>query len=332
MKQLRYEIPISEELIDELFPFWASIFGEVLPDIGREVFLGAEAAYSVGTLYLSREGKQLASTCFTMHSKTVPALAGFSEVATDPQFRGRGIATELCGHAVEDFRAAGGEAFFLGTVNPAAARVYHRLGWRKLAGAAVMVNVLGGISPEAFLVDYFAAGTAEIVEATPADRLPMIPLLLCPHDWQVLDANTRIYSTRYATQKSCMGLYVRYERMRRSGGAWFVAKTAKGKVVGLATARRDEAGDCQIDGFAHARFAQVWEALVQAALNRCSGQRSSQCYAVVSVEDEEKQSLLESLGFRRTGTGEEFDLDGRRVASIRMDRKASPAVAGSSRR
>ena len=216
---MRYEVPISEEMIDELFPFWASIFGEVLPDIERSVFLGSEEAYSQGTLYLRREGEQLAGTCFTMHSKSVPALAGFGEVATDPQVRGRGIATELCGEAVEDFRAAGGEAFFLGTVNPAAARVYHRLGWRKLAGAEVMVNILSGESPEAFLVEYFQKGAATIVEATPADRVPIIPLLLCPHDWKVLDANTRMFSTRYATQKSCMGLYVRYERIRLSGEA-----------------------------------------------------------------------------------------------------------------
>ena len=131
---MRYEVPIPEELVDELFPFWASIFGEVLPDIAREVFLGAEEDYNGGTLYLRREGESLASTCFTMKSKTVPILAGFGEVATEPRFRGRGIATELCRRAVEDVRAEGGQAFFLGTVNPAAARVYHRLGWRKLAG------------------------------------------------------------------------------------------------------------------------------------------------------------------------------------------------------
>ena len=118
-----------------------------------------------------------------------------------------------------------------------------------------------------------------------------------------------------------MGLYVRYQRIKLSaGGAWFVAKTAEGRVVGLATARRDDAGDSQIDGFVQARFAAVWEALVQAAINACPGQSTSTCYAVVSVEDEEKRSLFESLGFRTTGPGEEFDLDGGRVASIRMDR------------
>ena len=317
---MRYEVPISEELIDELFPFWASIFGEVLPDIERSVFLGSEEAYSQGTLYLRREGEQLAGTCFTMHSKSVPALAGFGEVATDPQFRGRGIATELCAQAVEDFRADGGEAYFLGTVNPAAARVYHRLGWRKLAGAEVMVNILSGESPEAFLVEYFQESAATIVEATPADRVPIIPLLLCPHDWKVLDANTRMFSTRYATQKSCMGLYVRYERIRLGGGgAWFVAKTVEGKVVGLSTARRDDTGIYQIDAFAHALFSDSWEELVQAAIGKSHEQDMRGCFAVVSVEDEEKQSWFESLGFRRAGSGEEFDLDGRLVASVRME-------------
>lgn len=317
---VRYPVPITEELIDELLPFWESIYGMVFPDIGREVFLGAKDAYNRSTLYMRREGERLASTCFTMHSKSVPALAGFSEVATDPLFRGRGIATELCGQAVEDVRAGGGEAFFLGTNNPAAARIYHRLGWRKLSGAEAMVNILSGESPEAFLVDYFSGGAAEIVEATPADRIPMIPLLLCPHDWQVLDANTNCRSTRYATQTSCMGLYVRYQPIQQGGGAWFAARTAEGKVVGLATARRDDAGDFQVDGFAHARFGAAWKPLLQAVIDACTGKRPSRCYAVVSVEDEEKQALFEALGFRRTGKGEAFELDDRRVASFRMER------------
>ena len=320
---MRYEVPISEELVEELFPFWASIFGEILPDIAREVFLGAEESYNGGTLYLRRKGERLASTCFTMQSKVVPSLAGFSDVATDPLFRGRGIATELCGRAVEEFRAAGGEAFFLGTVNPAAARVYHRLGWRKLAGANVMANILSGESPEAFLVDYFSSEGATVAEASPADRIPMIPLILCPHDWQVLDANTNVCSTRYATQNSCMGLYVRYERMGTGGGSWFAARTAEGKVVGLSTARRDDAGGFQIDAFSHASYGEVWEELVEAAVGASQERGEGGCYAVVSAEDEEKQSWFEALGFRRTGSGAEIELDGRRVASVRMERSSA---------
>ena len=324
VESLRYEVPISEELVEELFPFWASIFGEVLPDIAREAFMGAEEEHNGGTLYLRREGESLASTCFTVHSKTVPALAGFSEVATDPRFRGQGLATELCRQAVEEFRLAGGEAFFLGTVNPAAARVYHRLGWRKLAGANVMANILSGESPEAFLVDYFrGGGKATVVEASPADRIPIIPLIHSPHDWQVLDANTKTFSTRHATQNSCMGLFVRFENVRLDGcGDWFAAKTEEGKVVGLSTTRRDEEGAFQVDGFAHARFPGIWEELVQAAVGMSQELGGAGCYAVVSIEDEEKRSWFESLGFRGTEEGEAFDLDGRQVASVRLESSA----------
>ena len=45
----------------------------------------------------------------------------------------------------------------------------------------------------------------------------MIPLLISPHDWQVLDANTAMFSTRYSLQPSCMGLYRRYSAVAGDG-------------------------------------------------------------------------------------------------------------------
>ncbi len=63
---MRYEVPISEELIDELFPFWASIFGEVLPDIAREVFLALKMpiAGALSTCEGKKDGWQArASRC-----------------------------------------------------------------------------------------------------------------------------------------------------------------------------------------------------------------------------------------------------------------------------
>ncbi len=326
---MRYRVPIDEELVVELEEFWESVFGSVFPEIGPDVFLGSEEGFSRSRLYLRKEGGRVIGTCFTMQSKSAPAIAGFGEVATAEAFRGRGIATALCSQAVEELRAAGGEAFFLGTVNPAAARVYYRLGWRKLAGAEVMVKVVSGESPEAFLVDYFREGSATaagttVAEATPADRVPMIPLIVCPHDWQVMDANTKVFSTRYATQISCMGLHLRYQRITREGeGAWYSARTADGRGVGLSTARKGGGGLVQVDGFTHARFGESWEGLLQAAMEGRVGEGALGYFAVVSVEDEEKQDLFRSLGFRRAGAGEDFELDGRRVASLRMEKRAS---------
>ncbi|MEZ4865077.1 MAG: GNAT family N-acetyltransferase [Caldilineaceae bacterium] len=300
---MRYAIPLAAPLVDELIPFWATIFGDGLPDIERAVFLGAEEAYSRSKLYLRREGEQVAGTCFMMHATAAPALAGLGEVATDPHLRGRGIATELCSQAVADLRAAGGEALFLGTVNPVAARIYHRLGWRKLAGANVMVNLTAALSPEEFLVDYFRRpGQVTIGPVGPDVRVPMIPLILTPHDSLVLDANVEIYSCRYRTQNSCMGLYPRYVRgLQERQGACFAARTDDGRVVGLATAlpakQEAVAGDCQIDGFVHQRFAATWPALIEAACSWARAYGATEVGALIAAEDTEKQAVFQSLGF-----------------------------------
>ncbi len=319
----KYEAPLNRDLAQELFEFWQGIFpGE--QDVPIEVFLGSETAYNRAVVYLTRCGDKVAGTCGTTTSLAVPALAGFGEVATAPEHRGQGISTRLCGQAVADFRENGGEAFFLGTGNPAAARVYHRLGWRKLAGANVMANISSGDSPAAFLVEYFRArGSVAVLTATPAVRIPMIPLILAPHDWQVLDANALMYSTRYKVQHSCMGLYRRYYAVVKGGRAeWFAARTPDRRVVGLATARLDDSGECHVDGFTHKLFMDSWSQLMRATLDWGESRRASIFTATVSVEDEEKRALFESLGFVSEDPGPEFELDGRSVASVRLARTA----------
>ena len=227
----------------------------------------------------------------TVHSKTVSALAGFAEVATDPAFRGRGIATDLCSQAVNDFRSAGGEAFFLGTTNPAAARVYYRLGWRKLAGATVMANITSGESPEEYLVDYFRrSGEITISAAGPDVRIPMIPLIWTPHDDQILDANAGIYSRRYEVQGSCMGLYPRYVRELEGQGTFFAARTEDGRVVGLSSAFVESEGACRIDGFVHHNFTKAWTPLIETAQAWGKTKGATHFRARVSVEDEDKRA------------------------------------------
>ena len=89
-------------------------------------------------------------------------------MATSPDARRSGIATQLSRQARDDFGERGGQALFLGTGNPDAARIYFRLGWRKLAGANLMVNVMNGDSPEEFLVDYFRdLGPATVRDPSP---------------------------------------------------------------------------------------------------------------------------------------------------------------------
>ncbi len=318
----RYEIPIEQDLAEELFAFWKEIFGPGDPDIPMGVFLGDEADHSRLITYLERDGDTLTGTCGITISRANPRLAGFGEVATRPDYRGRGIASRLCGQAVEEFVAQEGEAVFLGTGNPDAARIYHRLGWRRIAGSYVWANVTTGDSPEEYLADYYRApGQVSIVPGDASLRVPMIPLLLTPHDWQVLDGNLPVpmVSIRYAMQSSCMGLCRKYyDLVKYNGTAWFAAKTDDGRLVGIATARMDDANVCAVDGFIHARFGDSYGALIGASIEWGRSQDAVQVTTRLSVEDEDKRAAFESLGFRKGSVDGSFALDDREVAAVAM--------------
>lgn len=317
---MRDEIPVAAELADELLSFWHGIFGSN-PDLTRGVLLGEEAAHNRNVLYMERSDDGPAGTCLLTVAEGAPTLGGFGEVATAPHLRRSGIASRLCGQAVEEFRAGGGRALFLGTGNGDAARVYHRLGWRKLAGASVMAMITDGDSPEAFLVDYFQPQADVAVRpASPRDRIPMIPLLQVPHDWQVLDVNAGMRSTRYAVQSSCMGLYPRYEAVTTDGrGAWLSAETPDGRVVGMATARLEGAG-CRVDGFAHANHAGAWPTLMREAVSWGAARGAVRSEAVVCVEDEDKRHRFEALGFGEAGVADDVRVGDRAVAAVRLER------------
>ena len=272
-----------------------------------------------------------------MTPHATPQFAGIGEVATRPEHRGRGIANRLCQQALAEFAERGGEVVFLGTENPGAARIYHRLGWRRIAGSTVYANVVNGDSPEEYLADYFR--TPSPVNIVPGDaslRVTMIPLLLTPHDWQILDGNlpNPMVSTRYAMQNSCMGLYRKYQyllspssqseggrerakRERRGMPAeWFAAKTDDGRLVGIATAFIDAENVCHVDGFIHKRFNGSYEPLIGAAIKWGERQNYVRFAARLSVEDDEKRHHFEKLGFLTGTVGGDFVVDNRDVPAL----------------
>jgi hypothetical protein len=121
-----------------------------------------------------------------------------------------------------------------------------------------------------------------------------------------------------------MGLFPKYEMLARDGrGTWFGARTDQSHLVGLSAVRFDSSDVAQVDGFTHQNASDAWTDLIQAAVHWATERGASVCTASVSVEDEDKEALFESLGFRKVGTGDFFDLDGRRVESVRLE-KASP--------
>jgi GNAT superfamily N-acetyltransferase len=311
---------LDENTIQQLLDFWKHIF---LFDYEpfRRILEGKEFTDNLDVLYFAGRGEKIVGTCHLTVSLTHPELGGLGEVGTIPEFRGIGIASTLCAMAIDDFRIAGGKALFLGTDNPVAALIYSRLGWQKLDGTNVMVHLTKGESPEEFLAGNFSnSGTIKVKAGTPADRIQIIPLIVTPHDWQVMDANLNIFSTRYVVQRSCMGLYPRYESLCSDGrGAWFAARNDQEQTVGLSTVRFDGSEKCLVDGFVLSKYAGSWEILMQASLSWASAQNIRTCRAKISLEDEEKMSLFEASGFRKEGKGATFNLGGREVASIYVE-------------
>ena len=319
-----YRPPLPPALSDELVAFWQDIFQTDYQPF-RGVLNGEESEYNQDAFYLVQEsGRTVGSAHLTLAGSN-PELGGLGEVATTSEFRGRGLATALCTRARDDFRQAGGQALFLGTVNPDAARLYHRLGWRKMAGANAMAFISDRRSPEAFLVDYFRDGSnSTVATGSMAARVPMIPLIFVPHDWQLMDANIGLISTRYADQNSCMMLYPRYAALAKDGfGTWFCARSSHGRTVGLASARLDGAGGCQMDGFAHHCYQDTWETLIAAASDWAIARGANSCWIRVSREDEQKIGLCGALGFRPVGDAEPCALGTRQVPALRLEKTRS---------
>ena len=319
------EPPIDATLVDQLASLWEQAFhvaGEALPPI----LAGEEADANRDFLYVAEvDGEVVGTTHLTIGRRDV-TIGGLGEVAVRPKFRRRGLATALCMRARDRFRELGGSALFLGTVNPSAARVYQRLGWRRLAGSTVMACISDDRSPEEFIVDYFRSrNSVRSVSVSPGaalDRVPMIPLLLAPHDSQVLDANLSLYSTRYQVQNSCMGLYPRYNELGKDQkGAWFAAHAGEGLLVGLGSARVNERGRGRVDAMSHPRYGATWDKLVHAATSWAESHGAS-VEALVSIEDEEKLAWFERHGLRPGPDRETttFQLDGRTLNALRLTR------------
>ena len=214
---MKLEIPIPDDLKVELIELWDRALGPIT-DISNRGLFGQELEENRNILYLERRAGRVVGACLMTTSNAMPTIGTFGHVATDPTARRSGIATSLCRQAVDDFRSDGGEIVFLGTqYENGSARIYHRLGWRFLAGTHTMANVSNGDSPEEFLVDYFREqGTPSVRPGSASDRGPMLPLLMWPHDWRVRDSNIdpNVDSVRYETQTTCNGIYRMYEKVR----------------------------------------------------------------------------------------------------------------------
>ena len=307
----RVEAPIQESLLRELIELWETIPELRTTEEWRRELLGLEPSYNRILIYIVREHGKVVAACQFYISRRMPILSEFSYPGTRPECRGRGIATELWGAAIDDMKAMGVDAIFLGTFDRIAFRLYCRLGFSKLPASLTFVQALNGLSAEEFLVDWFRdAGPATVSRGDPGDQLPSYPLIVSPHDWQVLDANAGLMSTRYSLHRTFRGLYLKCANVGDDeNGARFSATTSDGKVAGMSTARLEGDASYAVDGFVHHRYRNSWNDLIRAATEYGKSRGARAVHARVSREDGEKREGFAALGFREVGAAPDFVLD-----------------------
>ena len=314
----RFESPIEDEaLAREILELW----NKVPEQIGQSSDLSAyietlndrDRPEDRKLLYVARVDGLLVGTSMLWVSRRDPKLAEFGMPGTDPEYRRRGIGRVLFEQPVTEFRAAGGEAIVMGGGNQEADRIYARVGYSKLVGSNALVQAMSGESPEVYFTDYFRdLGPTTIHPGEADDRTPAVPLVHTPHDWQVMDCNARIYTTRYFARRSFAGQCGAYVDMLDQPSSTFFAARAgdRQKVVGLSSAKFVDDGICSVDGFTHPYYLENWAELIRAVMDWARQRNADQFVVTVSQEDEQKQELFRQLGFEVTGRGEDFFLDG----------------------
>ncbi len=294
------EVPVSTQNKKDLLDFWASIFGEgYLSDQNiSPVLSGKEKAFNRDFVFIARIGKKIVSTVHLTTSKFDKRIGGIGEVATHQNYRGRGFARILCEMAIDAFEKMDGAWLFLGTSNPAAARLYHSLGWHYITGSRVMFRDSHGKNPEVFFKEYFEhirKHNVGIVRGDMRFRLQVIPITIIPYDGPVLDLNAGLFSTRWFMQRSCMGLYPRYEKID-DGGAWFVALSGK-FIAGIASVKFHEGNIGQIDGFCSSETGEdVLSDLYNTAIRYALKNRVREIHTVSDILDVKKMRFLSKLG------------------------------------
>ena len=315
----QFEMPLPAELRAPIVRLWERTFETSYAPF-EMVLAGSENDANRNVVFVVRQEAAVVASCQLTIARNGVLLGGVGEVAVDDAHRKQGLATRLCRQARDWFWGQRGEVVFLGTVNPAAARIYRRLGWNRLPGTTVMAATRVGAWPESFLVDHFRSGSGE-VSLRPLDaaaRLPIIPLVLVAHPWQVLDVNLGLSSIRFTRQDRCMSLYPLYQRLAElPGGQVMAAWTPDGRLVGLASACPRSPGVVRLDGFSHPQFLDSWDVLIRSLLRRCLQQGATVC-AVVSSEDEEKRARFAALGFVVDDATEEITIAEDRLSAQRL--------------
>lgn len=285
------------ELIRRIVPYDASAALKLLEDtFGREEvvveapqLMGMEAAVNTDIVWEAWEEDRLVGTIHATIPKCCPTICGLSAMATHPSVRGKGLGKILFAKIIEEYESQGVTTAFLGTSNPIAAKLYHALGFSFIPGSHVMVRYQQGDTVD-FCREHFAQVREDctILTDDSAIRIPMIPLVLMGGNTKVLDVNTGLFHRDFVTQRSCMGLYPRYETLLKSGGHFYAAVDNSGIVGAILSTMPAEFG-MRADFFCCDGFEELLPKLMDACTDAV--------YLQIAECDSKKQEMAKKLGF-----------------------------------
>jgi len=289
---------LDQPLRAQLVSFWSEVFDTPYGDFDA-VLAGDECHANKDIVYVTRLENQIVSTCHLTVSRCDSRLGGLGEVGTHPQHRGRGFARQLCQQAAAEFDSLDGEALYLGTTNPMAARLYESLGWRYLPRTRVMLRTANrSANNEKYLEQYFQGHSDHRLQIEPGGaqhRILMIPLIVNSDNSTVLDYNAQLLSVRTTEQQSCLRLYPRYQTVARHG-QWFAARREQGPMLGIASVRLSDKGAAHVDAFVHlASPTTLLVAMYRSALQWARGQNILSVQTACAEADQTKRDALIEL-------------------------------------
>lgn len=289
------------ELIRRTVPYEASAVLKLLEDtfgyeevvVEAPQLMGEEVAANKDIVWEAWEGNQLLGTIHATIPRCCPTICGLSAMATHPSARGKGLGRLLFAKIIEEFESQGVTTAFLGTSNPIAAKLYHSLGFSFLSGSHVMVRYHKGDTVD-FCRENYAPIRKEcrILKDDSAIRIPMIPLTLMGANTKVLDVNTGLFHRDFVTQRSCMGLYPRYDSLQKNGGHFYAAFDEDGVMGALLSTMPTDAG-IRADFYCCDGF----EGLLPKLLEACE----DSVYLQIAECDVKKQELAKKSGFSPAG-------------------------------
>lgn len=284
------------EVREGVFALYRQLFGEDEVEIVRPLFDGLEKDFSSDEIAcVTAADGRLTGSAMGSWSLICPPLGALNGVGVLPEMRGKKIAESCCRSILERLDVSGVRGTFLATGNPAAARLYAKLGFSFLPGSTLMLRLADpGDDAFSFLRDCSPRGIGG--EAAPGDascRLPLIPLIVSCHRL-ALDPLLSLWSYPVMLT-SCQGLYPRFEKLVRQGGCWFQLRGENGFLAAVGTLRPEDPAEALINVIAHPDCPEAEEKMWRHLLEHC-GKNKLRPLVPVQETMRERRRFLESCG------------------------------------